>query len=439
MSNLMVQAQEAVAQEDWLLLHQCLQQLLHQEEDQARSPLATDQDDYLTVNTDLDQVLSLALAGLRAGDFRERWDIAKFFPQLGDRAIPPLIELLQDETADWELRWFAVRILGEFQQPEVIATLIELLKTTHDDELSSIAAEALTQLGEPAVVALSELLQHEEWRLLAVQALARMQTPITLDPLLSVVNASQAEVRAAAIAALSSVHDPRVTPVLVHALDDVAVAVRREAIIGLGLRPDLATTLNLVDLLKERLWDLNLDVCHQAAIALGRLKTDAAAQALEAVLRSPHTPLPLQLEAIRVLGWMQTDMALHCLDQGVQLTSVAVCRELAMVLGRIDVAELVPNATEMLIRLLNSSDLVAQHLSVKQTAALGLGQLGHPSALDPLIELLADPDISIRLHAIAALKQLSPETAHQRLQEFAAMDSLSPELQQGVAIALQEW
>src|SRR3712207_8445144 len=55
-------------------------------------------------DTDLEQVLNLALDVLDAGDFQERWEVAKVFPKLGAIAIAPLLEILEDEDADLELR-----------------------------------------------------------------------------------------------------------------------------------------------------------------------------------------------------------------------------------------------------------------------------------------------------------------------------------------------
>jgi len=37
---------------------------------------------------------------------------------------------LEDEDAEEEVRWYAARILGEFNQPSVINALVELLKTS---------------------------------------------------------------------------------------------------------------------------------------------------------------------------------------------------------------------------------------------------------------------------------------------------------------------
>ncbi len=77
--------------------------------------------------------------------------------------------------------------------------------------------------------------------------------------------------------------------------------------------------------------------------------------------------------------------------------------------------------------------------NIKSAIALSLGQLGEMQAIEPLILLLADSNASVRLHAIAALKNLDEEATYQQLQELANNATLTADLQQGIAIALAEW
>lgn len=423
-SNLIEQAQAARDAANWSLLIQCLQQLISQD----TSPVT---------ESELEQLLELAIDVLEAGDFHQRWEIAKVLPKLGQRAITPLIEILEDEDLDEELCWYAARILGEFDHPAAIAALVELLKTSDNEELNAMAAAALGQIGSPAVAALTELLAEANTRLLAVRSLSHIRRSETIAPLLGVVDDAQVAVRAAAIESLSSFHDPRIPPVLLNALNDLAAPVRREAVTGLSFRSDLQEELDLVNQLKSRLYDFNLDVCCSCAIALGRLGTDAAATALYQVLH-PNTPDALQIEIVRALGRVGTATGLEYLRSCLEQLSVTVWQEIATVLGRVEQPHLKALATEIAIQML-SSQSVTEHESVKQAIAFALGQLGEMQAIDELIQLLADPDPKVKLHAIAALKQLAPEAAHQQLEQLATNEVLAPHLKQGVAIALQEW
>ncbi|MGA7937881.1 MAG: HEAT repeat domain-containing protein [Kovacikia sp.] len=427
------QAQEAVQQGNWSLLNRYLQQVLLSEE--------TEQ---LFQTLGVEQLLSMALTVLEFGDFQDRWEIAKLVPVFGEVAIAPLRNLLQDDEVELEIRWFAARILGEYNHPVAIQALIEVLKSCQEEDLRAAAAEALANLGTPAIAALTDLLVAQETRLFAVRCLAQVRHSKTIEPLLGVVHDSDPAIRALAIEALGSFHNLQVPPTLVEALTDPVAAVRIAAIEGLGVRSDLAVDLALVNRLSSCLWDLNQRVCQQAAIALGRLGTDAAAQALFQVLQSPHTPLALELEVVRTLGWMGTAIALNYLQQVLSLSekrelNPIVVQEMVTLLGRWQDPELKPDAAQILMDMLNSTQPAVSQPAVQQSIALGLGYLQQPQAFECLTQLLANDDIGVRLHAIAALKMLDHELTYQRLELLATQTDLPKALRQGVAIALQEW
>lgn len=407
----------AAAQENWSLLNQCVRQILGEEK---------------LAESDLMQILHWSIEVLEAGDFQERWDVAKVFPSLGSKAIAPLIAILEDEDADEELRWFVARILGEFNDPAVISALVDLLKTSESEELSAMAAAALANLGKGAIAALTDLLANSESRLLAVRGLAHIRTKEAIAPLLEVVGDEDVQVRAVAIEALSSFHDSRIPPVLLEALKDIAAPVRREAAIALGVRTDLREELDLVNVLRPLLWDFNLEVCQQAAIALGRLGTDSAADALFELLQSPATPIPLQLEAIRSLVWVGTPKAISYLQQllwkeadlSIKPDShQSLWQEIIAVLGRVEHPDLAPAAAEILIDVLKSNHPAIEHPNIKQAVAVSLGQLGNQEAIDPLMEMLKDADLGVRLHAIAALKKFP--SARGQLAQLVVDENLS--------------
>lgn len=427
-NQLLEQVQAAYNAADWLLVMQYLQQLTL--EDDSQHPDIVKNHEYL---------LQLALSIFEMGDFQQRWDIAKVLTRLGNIAIPPLIDILEDEEAEEELRLATVRTLGEFQHPEAIASLVELLKSHKNDELKAIAATALGQMGTLAIAALSQLLEQEDTRLLAVRSLSHIRRTETITHLLSVVDDPQAEIRTAAIEALSSFHDHRVPPVLLTAVDDVAATVRRVAVSGLGFRPDLREALDLVGRLQPRLYDADLLVRSTAVLSTSRMGCDQAAKELFLLLTSPHTPITLQLEIIRALSWLGTNSSLEYLRQALlQSSSETLWQEIVTVLGRVQQPQLTTIAAEILLEMLQALHPAAEIARVKCAIALSLGQLGKMQAIEPLILLLADADSLVRLHAIAALKNLAPEVAHQRLQQLAN-SPIQPDLQQGIAIALAEW
>ncbi len=432
MSTVLEQATSAAHQGNWSLLNQCLQQL-----PLGKNATNADVESAPLNDSDLQHVLNLALDVLDAGDFQERWEVAKVIPKLGTIAIAPLIEILEDDEAELELRWFAGRILGEYNHPSVITTLVGLLRSAEDEDLAAMAATALSNLGEAAVDALSHLLSQPESRLLATRSLAQIRRVEIITPLLSVVRDPEVAVRSTAIEALSSFRDPRIPPVLLNALKDHAAVVRKEAVIGLGLRTDLGEELNLLARLKPLLYDFNWDVCQQAAIALGRLGTDEAADALFNVLKSPATPVPLQIDLVRTLGWMGSARTVDYLQQALIGASVECALEIVRVLGRLEEPVLKAKAAQILIDFLNSQHPARQADTVKQAVAQALGELGDEGAINALVELLADPAASVRWHALAALKNFP--TVHPHLEQLVTNEQLAPALKEGIAIALAEW
>ncbi|NER35724.1 MAG: HEAT repeat domain-containing protein [Oscillatoria sp. SIO1A7] len=458
------QVRAAVQEENWSQLNQLLTQLVGALEKPAEDgPSSIKEIAFSNGNIsgkghksqsqdiiDLPQILDLALKILIGGDFQARWDAAKTFPRLGQIAIAPLMAILQDERADSELRWFAGRILGEFEDPEAVQALIQLLETDEDEELSIMAADALAHIGFRAIKGLESLLAEPSSRLLAVRSLARIRRREIINPLLSVVGDADPSVRAAAIEALANFDEPQILPALVAALEDLATGVRREATIGLGLwavrsSSPLPPELDIVELLEERLWDFNLEVCQQAALALSRLQTLGAAAALARVLQSPSTPVPLQLSVLRSLGWMGTKEALDylrgaMLDSPNPVSDSEALPEAIRVLGRIENKDLRPKATEILIGLLQLEEPPAamRLAKTKQQIALALGYLGSQEAIDPLINMLADANTAVRLHTIHALKRLNPQGLRQQLEQLTANENLTPEMKQGLAIALVE-
>ncbi|HEY9621047.1 MAG TPA: HEAT repeat domain-containing protein [Crinalium sp.] len=442
-SDSLAQIQLAVRQGDWSLVLYCLQHEAPSEETDRLSAESTPDPGALDRDALMQYVLELALETLESGDFQDRWDVAKVIPQLGERAIAPLLSLVQDDTADPDARWFAARVVAEFRDPTVLAALIKLLKTADQSDLQDIAISALAEFGTEAIAPLATLLDAPETRLLAAQALSKIRHSGTVSLLLSIVQDTQDSVRELAIEALSSFHDPNIPPVLATALRDPSAAVRRAAVAGLGFRSDLLDELDLVNVIQPLLLDIHPDVCQQAAIALSRLGTDAAASALFQMLRSPHTPTALRLDLVRSLGWIETPTAWNYLQQylegGANLDDPLIVQEAVTILGRVEAPPLKEKMSRVLLNLLQTEHPTIHHSTVRQAIALSLGQLENPAALDPLIQLLADDDWSVKLHAIVALKKLDAEAARFRLESLSHDQTLSPELSKGVAIALQEW
>ncbi|MDJ1170614.1 HEAT repeat domain-containing protein [Roseofilum sp. BLCC_M154] len=393
------------------------------------------------------ELLDLGLRVLRSGDFQMRWDVAKLLPKLGSQAIAPLLQLLADEEEDEELRWFAGSILEKFNQPVVIAGLLEVLRTTESEELRALGADILSSFGDSALAVLQELLENPMTRELAVGALIRIRHPEVISALLKVVPDENPQVYTLALEGLSYFQDPRVVPALMMGLEHLMARVRSAAVVGLGLRCDrsslsLVSREQVVGKLRDRLWDFDLQVCKQAAIALGRLATLEGAIALSAILRSHCTPKPLQQSTIQGLGLMldsDSEVAHFALETLLERFlsgrySETITLEIVKGVAQVQPQEQRERVTSALIEGLN----LEFSPRVKGEIALSLGYLKCDRALVSLIELLAEAEIMLRLHAIAALKPFG-DLAHKQLQHLSEQANIPSELRDGLAIALQEW
>ncbi|WP_373539974.1 HEAT repeat domain-containing protein [Chamaesiphon sp.] len=363
---------------------------------------------------DNDRVLDLALQVLTQGDFEQQWEIAKIVPKLGEIAIQPLLDLVNDRDNQLENRWFGARILGEFARPQVVTALVALIRQDEDPELTAIAIGALTKIGTPAIAALTDLLAPADPEVcsvadrgMAIAILARIRHSQTIEPLIRVIDDPDPQLRTLIVEALGSFHDPRIPPLLIAKLTDVAASVRTAAVVALSLRGDLAIELHLLHHLRPLLGDLNSAVCKATALGLARLADPQAVAVLTELLASPRSTNDLRASAILALGWIGTRAAIDRL-----IAVLASFPELApaaiVSISKTEREQIY--ASQLLVTYLHSypdparSDLAI----VRQEIAAALGNLGNIDTVPALVELCDDPDARVRLHAMTALAKLAP-------------------------------
>jgi HEAT repeat protein len=346
-------------------------------------------------------VLDISLQVLIQGDFDQQWEIAKIIPKLGNIAIQPLLDLLNDTDIDLEDRWVVARILGEFHQPQVVTALIDLIQQQEDLELTAIATSALTKIGVPAISALTNLLDTAD-RSTAVATLTQIRHSKTIEPLIQVINDPDPQLRSLVVEALGSFHDPRIPPLLLIKLTDVAANVRKAAVTALCLRSDLAAELDLSQHLRPLLFDLNLAVCQATAMGLARLPDRLNVEVLAAVLLSPQTPTELQSSVILALGWIGTVPAIDNLIAAFPHVAPSLAPEIVMAIGKTEREQI--HASNILVNHLQT--LAPSATIVRQEIATALGNLGNSAIVPDLVGLLDDPDDRVKLYAINAISKL---------------------------------
>jgi HEAT repeat protein len=418
-----------------------------------------------------------AIATLTTGDFPSKWDyarqFAKQFAHWGDRPIPYLIDrlhsssIVEDHTEDHaedhaENQWFLIRTLGQYQHPSVVEALANFLISTPDEALQIEATKALTRLGSGAIATLTHLITSPtiETRRLAASTLAKIRRSAVIEPLLGVANDPDAQIRGIAIEALGSFHDPRITPVLLSALqDETAIAI--EAVRTLGRRSDLLATTDVIALLQGALLGQAEDLARESAIALGRLGAhsggELAAEALGKFLTQP-APTEVKIAAARALGWLTSPTATLYLATAFEcpfpLVMPEVRLEIARSLGQTQSVPLQLTAAQPLVRWIQSqvqSQVQSQaqqqaqqpsgpdNFALKQTVLSALARLAAVGTLDSLIPLLGDPDARIRMHALNALKQIDPDLGQVKVADYLRTEALSAALKAKIADSLSAW
>ncbi|MDC0834889.1 hypothetical protein AY599_08195 [Leptolyngbya valderiana BDU 20041] len=335
---------------------------------------------------------------LQEGDFQERWDAVKQLSEFGEPAIAHALDLLRSQPEDEELCWFVARLLGNSRSPEAIATLADLLANHPDEDVRVAAAATLARLGPQAIAPLSQLLDRPQERFLAVRALAEIRHPDVVDALLPYANDADISLRATVLTAFSNFRDRRVLAPLVRGLEDPAAAVRCQATIGLGVRQDLAEELELVKLLRRRLFDPDLNVCQQAAIALSRLGSDKAVEVLSIALRSPHTPASLRSDIAWALGWLETPASVAALGEALfASTDEDLCCEILTVFSHGNSCKLSSQIHDVLTQWLNSEHPARKQPYIRRAIAFALRRIGSPA----IAQFQSDPDETVRWHAAA--------------------------------------
>ncbi len=387
------------------------------------------------------------LEQLVQGDFQTRWELSKILKQYPIGVLGPLLSLLPQAQEDEELLWFIARLLGEIDHPEALDSLVNILQSATTTEMQSVAALALANRGSAALPALAQLLLQPQTRLLVVQVLSQIDSIEVVDLLLGVVVDRDAAVRCAAIDALGGFADPRIAPVLLEALSDSDSEVRRLALRAVGARKAHLPGVALDGAIAPLLHDVDDKVVEQAIVALGRLDTALARDGLTQVVAGDRWPLPLQLHAVRALGWShsadaiaqllaQLDVCIDLAAQDDETAALALAREIVVVLGRLRAPQKLAWAAQALEARLPAI-FVQGDSDLKRSAALALGQLGHASSFDALCTYLLDSSPGLTFHIMAALRRLDPGEGLARLQRFA--DVMPAGAAKDMKAAIAEW
>ena len=294
-----------------------------------------------------------------------RQETARALGDLTDlRAVAPLIAALEDSAGrtydDESLAYEAIRSLGELGDGSAAAPIVEWLR---GGCRYPVIADTLISFGAASVAPLISLLNDpKEWsRPYIIEMLVRIGDVRAISPLQELLDDDEHHVREATM----------------------------DALVALG---DTSLVDRLVPMLNG-----NDEVAANAVGRLGKLG-QCAVEPLVSVLRDG--PPYLHCYAVIALGDTRSPQAVPALIE--QLRNETTCCQAAKSLGKLGYVSAVP----ALIEQLWNETTCCQ-------AAESLGKLGDVSAVPALIEVLSDPAVSVQ--AVEALGQLRDRRAVQPL------------------------
>ena len=316
--------------------------------------------------------------------------------------------------------WFTNSKQGEAKK------LIYLLG---DATKRNAAAHDLIKLGADSVPPLIEALQTQDLNLLAVyqQILARI--PAASPELTKAMKSAHPIIRGRVAEVFGISKDKNAIPVLIEALHGEFFTVRARAAMALANIGDVRVLPELLPLLKDREDETRIAACtaigkfrdpstfdELANVALDDMKIEVRQAAVMALgdTKNPAA-IPFLMEALRdSFWWFEREQAVRVLLTAIEGMGDDVVEPLiealgdregtvrkyaAMVLGRLRD----PRAIEELGMIVY--DL---HHEVSLTAAEALAQFGAP-AVELLAEALIHPEASVREHAIIGLSMIRDE------------------------------
>lgn len=133
--------------------------------------------------------------------------------QFDDQNVEALISALK--VSDREIRWNAAVKLGEIGDKRAIEPLIGALKDGYIP-VNLPAAEALVQIGEPAVIPLIKALEDKvkTVRFFSAEILGKIGDRRSVEALINALKENEADVRHSAAEALGKIGDTRALPAL---------------------------------------------------------------------------------------------------------------------------------------------------------------------------------------------------------------------------------
>ncbi len=352
------------------------------------------------IDPDPDAVIEPLTAALADDNEDVRTTAAATLPKLGDAVTPSLVKLLK--TDDSKVRNLVIKVIGEIG-PGAKAALPEL-KTYFlqpKKESSTVAADALAGIGEPAIPVLMDGAKGEEAavRNLAVQSLKKIGVP-AVPHLIDLLGAKHTDVRRAVAAQLGfmQIQDKSVVIALGYALKDKDDQVRLNALNSLR---NMGSSAKLAEkYVVELLTDADAQIRQNAFYTLQTLGVDPKPGLKKAL---SHKDLATRIKTATLMMDLnlEIDLAQPILVEGLKSEDGALKTQCAYALAKkgLKADEVLP----IFLDGLKHSDATTRRQSAEAIALYGQTPVKDGKISAALIAVLDDPDDTVRAAALKTL------------------------------------
>ncbi|OEU68359.1 MAG: hypothetical protein BBJ57_10405 [Desulfobacterales bacterium PC51MH44] len=342
---------------------------------------------------------------IKALQYKKDWSVrnsaAEALGEISDpRAVDPLIKALKDDKE--AVRSAAATALREIGWEYIGKDWIYYLIALKD-------WNKLIKMGESAIEPLIEVLQDEDSFALhpeSIKALGTIKDKRAVEPLIEVLQAKKPDLRKEVVKALGQLGDEKVVKPLISVLqNEDSFTLRCETIRALGSTKDKRAVGPLIGVLqqeseKPRL-DVNTAIIMEIAIALGKIKDERAIAHLVSLYNvyADYVNKKIQnaLETINTelsifyLAILNSDKnKLLAIDNAFDLAVKALYQKHNWVRRQAIWALMILRdyrAVEQIINALNDNNLI-----VVSYAIYALGEIGYDRAVMPLIDILLKKD-----------------------------------------------
>jgi HEAT repeat protein len=309
------------------------------------------------------------------------------------RAVRAIVRLLETDPSP-SVRYAAAEALGNIGSPVGVDALIEALRAaqvdTSDEFIAQAAATALGQIGDPRAVPSLQQAMHDgrlnQHARGALEAIARKSPEA--QRVLGAANRQLVQrsvrkladpdpgVRAAACRVIAAYPDRSAVQPLIPLLRDGQASVRHEAARALGATKDAAAVEALLPLLADPAADVRSAAVHAVAACAGR---QAVGPLIDALADKDKR---VRAAAVVELGQLGGEQAVEALVRRVRDPAEApgVRSEACARLGEVGGARAADALAEVL-----AGGAGAAVGDMRLFAALALGNLADPRAVEPLI------------------------------------------------------